>query len=333
MRHKLVALGGTFDRFHKGHETLLKKAFEVGEKVVIGVTDPSMTVSKPFAISMQPYKDRKNNVFGFLKKNNLLARSKITRLNNPYGPLKHTSTIKAVVVGSYYNKAVVRELEKRYAIIHSKIVYADDGKLLSSSRIRSGEIDRNGKAYVLPKHDMTLPLQLRKTLKKPLGALFLKPKKPKLLLTVSDAPLVVSVGDITTQTLLSLGIIPHVSVVDFCVQRKKQFNSVHDLGFLQKHVVKTVSVRNPAGSITKELFTAVFTSVKDYLEHKTKTVIIVEGEDDLATLAALYKAPLNSVILYGQPPQNAQKEGMVNIVVTEDNKNFARQLLARFESI
>jgi pantetheine-phosphate adenylyltransferase len=33
-----VAVGGTFDELHMGHKTLLGRAFEVGEKVIIGLS-------------------------------------------------------------------------------------------------------------------------------------------------------------------------------------------------------------------------------------------------------------------------------------------------------
>ncbi|MGZ7050297.1 MAG: adenylyltransferase/cytidyltransferase family protein, partial [Methanobacterium sp.] len=38
MKFKNVAVGGTFDHFHKGHEKLINKAFEIGHNVLIGVT-------------------------------------------------------------------------------------------------------------------------------------------------------------------------------------------------------------------------------------------------------------------------------------------------------
>jgi pantetheine-phosphate adenylyltransferase len=36
-KFKVAAVGGTFDELHKGHRALLMKAFEVGEKVLIGL--------------------------------------------------------------------------------------------------------------------------------------------------------------------------------------------------------------------------------------------------------------------------------------------------------
>ena len=38
----LVAMGGTFDIIHKGHLTLLSKAFSISSKVIIGLTSDEL---------------------------------------------------------------------------------------------------------------------------------------------------------------------------------------------------------------------------------------------------------------------------------------------------
>ena len=37
-KYSKVAVGGTFDKFHDGHKKLLSTAFEIGDRVEIGVT-------------------------------------------------------------------------------------------------------------------------------------------------------------------------------------------------------------------------------------------------------------------------------------------------------
>ena len=46
-KYDLVATGGTFDVIHVGHLALLSKAFEVGKKVIIGVSsDAFVSIAK-----------------------------------------------------------------------------------------------------------------------------------------------------------------------------------------------------------------------------------------------------------------------------------------------
>ena len=45
--YEWVAIGGTFDRLHLGHKTLLRRAFELGKKVLIGLTTQDMVSHKP----------------------------------------------------------------------------------------------------------------------------------------------------------------------------------------------------------------------------------------------------------------------------------------------
>ena len=54
--------------------------------------------------------------------------------------------------------------------------------------------------------------------------------------------------------------------------------------------------------------------------------IIVDGEEDLATLPALVLAPAGSSVIYGQPGA-----GMVHVAVTDTQTEEARRLLEQFD--
>ena len=68
---------------------------------------------------------------------------------------------------------------------------------------------------------------------------------------------------------------------------------------------------NPQGTITKEAISA----IKDALEKNEHTHIVIDGEEDLLTLIAVYYAPENSFVVYGQP-----YSGIVVVKVTQQKK-------------
>ncbi|MEM3593582.1 MAG: adenylyltransferase/cytidyltransferase family protein, partial [Candidatus Jordarchaeaceae archaeon] len=57
-RFKLVGVSGTFDRLHIGHKALLRKAFDVSERVMIGLTTHRMIQHKTLANKIEPYELR-----------------------------------------------------------------------------------------------------------------------------------------------------------------------------------------------------------------------------------------------------------------------------------
>jgi uncharacterized protein (UPF0218 family) len=83
-------------------------------------------------------------------------------------------------------------------------------------------------------------------------------------------------------------------------------------------VEKTVKVNNPKGTITKEAILA----IKEALEKKQHTHIVVEGEEDLLTLIAVIYAPENAYVVYGQP-----HAGIVIVKVTNESKVQAQEFL------
>ena len=150
-KFRKVAVGGTFDELHKGHRSLLVKAFEVGEKVLIGLcTDEFVRkMGKPHATA--PYETRLKELQDFLEKSSLSDKAEIIPLNDPYGKTLTDKCIEALVVSEETEKIAIKINQKRsekslppLKIITISMVPAENYKPISTTRIREGEIDREG---------------------------------------------------------------------------------------------------------------------------------------------------------------------------------------------
>ena len=66
-KFKKVAVGGTFDKLHRGHLSLLSKAFEVGDKVVIGLSSDEFVSKMGKPHETAPYDERRRELEAYLK--------------------------------------------------------------------------------------------------------------------------------------------------------------------------------------------------------------------------------------------------------------------------
>ncbi|MBS7619542.1 phosphopantetheine adenylyltransferase [Candidatus Bathyarchaeota archaeon] len=151
-RLKLVSVGGTFDVLHIGHKMLLKEAFEVSERVLIGVTSDEFAreLHKPHIVDC--YEKRLAELKKFLSEHNFLERAIIVPLNDPYGPTIENNDIEGIVVSEETEKRAeeinmlrVKHGYRPLLIFCMKMVLAEDGKPVSSTRIRRQETDRQGR--------------------------------------------------------------------------------------------------------------------------------------------------------------------------------------------
>jgi pantetheine-phosphate adenylyltransferase len=141
-----VAVGGTFDKFHEGHRLLIEKAFQIGDNVLIGVTSDEFGGMKG---EIEPCSVRMSNLNSLIEErsNYILAR-----LDESYGPTVDDESIDAIVVSPETEPTAqkinqIRQMKgmKPLDIITIGMVMAQDGKPISSTRIRKGEIDTRGK--------------------------------------------------------------------------------------------------------------------------------------------------------------------------------------------
>ena len=144
-RYDKVAVGGTFDKFHDGHKKLLSTAFEIADTVEIGVTSDAFGGLKGDIDSCE---ERMSNLKDFFKdKSNFV----IVPLDDPYGTTIYDSSFDAIVVSEETEPTAVKINEIRISkgmnpidIVVVSFVLAYDGTPISSTRIRRGEINKNG---------------------------------------------------------------------------------------------------------------------------------------------------------------------------------------------
>jgi len=151
MRLRVVAVGGTFDEFHKGHRALLTKAFEVSERVLIGLSadDLVQKLGKPHKTAT--YDVRLEELKGYLRKQGWINRAKIVPIHTPYGITLTSKLIEGIVVSRETEPRAHEINEKRKAgglrplsVIVVDMVPAYNHAPISTTRIRRLEIDREG---------------------------------------------------------------------------------------------------------------------------------------------------------------------------------------------
>jgi len=151
MRFRVVAVGGTFDEFHKGHRALLTKAFEVSERVLIGLSadDLVQRLVKPHNVAT--YDVRLEELKGYLRKQGWIDRAKIVPIHTPYGVTLTSKLIEGIVVSRETESRAHEINEKRKAaglkplsVIVVDMVPAYNHSPISTTRIRHLEIDREG---------------------------------------------------------------------------------------------------------------------------------------------------------------------------------------------
>ena len=150
MRYKKVVVGGTFDRLHLGHKALLRKAFEVGKYVYIGLTSDEMIKDKPYAEKILPYEVRLRDLIKFLEVNGY-KNYRIIKINNAIGFADRLKSLEAIVVSEetykgalIVNKAREEKGLKPLVIVKIEMVESRLGRRISSSLIRAGLIDPFG---------------------------------------------------------------------------------------------------------------------------------------------------------------------------------------------
>lgn len=166
---------------------------------------------------------------------------------------------------------------------------------------------------------LRLPEGLRGELSKPYGRLLEKGPEENAreviaMIRASRPRKVIIVGDFTLSTFSKQGFLPDIGIFD----RKTKRSSFSEA------FTPTSRISNPQGCISDEAAAA----IENALKSKDKSMIFVEGEEDLLSIPSIAMAPVGSLVIYGLPGR-----GMVVITVDPEMKKKMRELLGRFERI
>ena len=149
-RFSLVAMGGTFDILHRGHRTLLSNAFDVADKVIIGITSDEFAARKG-KILTNKYDQRLENLTSVLSKIFPDASYEISKLEDDFGPAIFEKKVEALVVsdetsnqGITLNQLRAKKNLLPVQIITVPMFLAKDGTRVSTTRIKNSEIDADG---------------------------------------------------------------------------------------------------------------------------------------------------------------------------------------------
>jgi pantetheine-phosphate adenylyltransferase len=147
----VVATGGTFDEIHAGHIALLSKAFQVGKKVIIGVSSDEFAKKSGKRLNNK-FDQRVENLKKMIEKEFRSANHEIAKLDGDFGPAVTTNEVGALVAssethvkGKLLNRMRAKKGLKPVEVIVVEMVKAEDGSPISSTRIRAGEIDGRGR--------------------------------------------------------------------------------------------------------------------------------------------------------------------------------------------
>lgn len=145
---------GTFDRLHEGHQHLLHTAIRMGRHVSIGLTSDEMLAGKQDAEKILPYEERLETLAEFLGRECKENSFSVFQINTVEGGADTMEDLEALIVSdeisvveSAFRINELREVNglKKFHIIVIPRVRTEDGRPLSSSRIRKGESFENEK--------------------------------------------------------------------------------------------------------------------------------------------------------------------------------------------
>ncbi len=151
VRYARSALGGTFDRLHAGHKRLIAVAAALSDEVILGITSDEFAKSMKRA-GVQSLDERKMAVDNYLSQIGARDKTQVIVLEDAFGPTPKDKTLEAifVTVDTVENALKLNQARRQAGLRPLEVVIvpkvlAQAGGFVSSTHIRAGEIDADGR--------------------------------------------------------------------------------------------------------------------------------------------------------------------------------------------
>ena len=330
-------VGGTFEFFHIGHQKLIDYCLSNCDILEIWVSSDKIARQKDPRISS--WKERCE-----LIKQNLSSdqssRTTFHELLDDFGiAIRHEKATKIFCTSETLPTCQIIN-EKRIegglmplSIILVSHALSKDGEIISSSRIREGAINRDGEFWIRDenfKSNLYLTKEVESMLKDPFGKLFPGPEEDHSV-AITDAlnfledfhSPIIGVGDVTVRALQNVGSPASIGIIDEKTKRVK-WDGYREID--QSLYDNIIQCTNPPGVLTKSLFESCKRAINNWTENNETTLILVNGEEDLAPLFLHIIAPIKSAIIYGQP-----SKGVVLRITGLESKTRCQKILSLCE--
>jgi len=146
----MLAIGGTFETLHIGHQYLLSEAASISDVIIVGITSTKFAkLNKLYIVS--DFHKRRKRVINFLNRYPD-KKVEVSCLEDPYGPSTTSSDIKVLVVtpDTYKNAKRINEIRKTLGL-KPLILYVAGylrnswGYPINSTYIKLGYMDEWGR--------------------------------------------------------------------------------------------------------------------------------------------------------------------------------------------
>ena len=131
---------------------------------------------------------------------------------------------------------------------------------------------------------------------------------------------IIGVGDVTVRALQNIESQASIGIIDEKTKRVK-WEGYREIN--QSLFDNIIQCSNPPGMLTKSLFHSCKEAMNNWVEKSQTTLILVDGEEDLAPLFLHVLAPLKSAIIYGQP-----NKGVVLRITELESKMRCQKILS-----